>query len=88
MQLLEGGLAVRHTKTSPVGGGAFALAAPALRSGTASASFKIDHNGYYAFQLGVFPADQRLDSSTFYAAGKELSATANPNSYNRNPKLR
>ena len=62
INMREGGRAVRKTKD----GKAFALVNGVLHSGTASASFKVDFKArpqmFYQFDLGVFPADLRLDS--------------------------
>ena len=41
---------------------AFAFAGPVLRSGTASATFRLDFKRDYVFQIGVFPTDLPLDS--------------------------
>ena len=59
LELVGGGSGVRQTRH----GNAFALAGPILRSGSASATFRLDfEGGLYLFQIGVFPADLRLDS--------------------------
>ena len=58
LERVDGGSGVRQTKH----GSAFALAGPILRSGSASATFRLVFEGRYYFQIGVFPADLRLDS--------------------------
>jgi len=77
LQLHANGLAVRclsHPETWRGWQGAFALAGPALRSGTASVAFRPTFQGassvpsgfiksrVHSYLIGVFPADLKLDS--------------------------
>ena len=78
LELVEDGRGVSKTVMAR---SAFALAVPVLRSGTASATFKRDDrwkvsssaSTSYTFQIGVFPANQKLDSSIYSADGKRCA---------------
>ena len=65
--LEDGGRGVRQTKDTS----AFALASPVLRSGTATATFKLDFEDDIV--VGLFPADQELDSAINSADGKRCA---------------
>ena len=71
LELVSGGSGVRQTKDYTH---AFAVAGPVLRSGSASATFRpVFEGGVYFYQIGVFPADLRLDSRTGSADGKRCA---------------
>jgi len=76
LQLVNDGNEVRLTEDLlEANGGAFALAGPMLRSGSARATFRLnlteeDCATCGLFQLGVFPADQKLDDDNCSADGK------------------
>jgi hypothetical protein len=70
LELVGDGTGVRQTKDVS----AFALAGPVLRCGTASATFRLAFEGEYCvFEIGLFPADLRLDSSVSSADGKRCA---------------
>ena len=56
-------------------GYAFTLAAPALHSGSASASFRLGYtpNDEWGVAIGVFPANMELDSYIYSTAGKRCA---------------
>ena len=68
--LVDSGRGVRQTKDQTH---AFGLAVPVLRSGTASATYKLVFKGSWSMVVGVFPADQELDSSIDSADGKRCA---------------
>ena len=69
IELVHGGSAVRQTENDD----AFALAGVVMRSGSASATFRPVFEGSYSYQIGVFPADLRLDSNITFADGKRCA---------------
>ena len=70
----EGGRGVLQTTTEEYDTNAFALASPVLRSGTASATFRLVFKGEaYIFQIGLFPADHKLVSHIESADGKRCA---------------
>ena len=68
VELVDGGRGVQLATQN----NAFALAA-VLRSGTASATFKLVFKGKCVIVVGVFPADLELDSEVFSADGKRCA---------------
>ena len=68
----EDGLSVSKTDR----GYAFTLAAPAMRRGSASASFRLGYapnDGEWGCAVGVFPADMELDSYIYATEGKRCA---------------
>jgi len=57
MKLFDGGLSVRNTATKAT----TSLASPVMKSGTASATFRLQFKGFFGHVVGVFPATQKLD---------------------------
>ena len=55
---------------------AFGLAGPALRSGTASATFKKTRRGLFDMVVGVFRADHTLDSNIYRADGNRCALSS------------
>ena len=70
VERVDGGSGVRQTKDRT---SAFALARVDMRGGSASATFRPVFEGDYGYQIGVFPADLRLDSDTGSADGKRCA---------------
>jgi len=72
--LVDGGRGVTQTENRT---DAFGLAGPVLRSGTASATFKLVFKRHRRhFVVGVFRADHKLDSTTYSADGKRCALEA------------
>ena len=71
VELIKGGLALRQTRARV---NALSFADPVLCSGTASATFRVDFKAeQYLFVIGVFPANQVLDSYIGSADGKRVA---------------
>jgi hypothetical protein len=70
LERVDGGSGVRQTKDRT---DAFALTGVDMRGGSASATFRLDFESAYVYQIGVFPADLRLDSDINSADGKRCA---------------